>query len=454
MGLRVPRAQPGRQPEQSADEQRRPGAEERSGLRRRPREADRQQCDPGDERTVAASRRLRRAPRAVGHARLVERLRRQQRTRRQATDRAKRDEDAHRRDHDAANRAEHERERPHMQLEHRRPDRTDPPRSETVDDELAVQNRAGDPERAANDSQDDRFAEQQPPDDRHRVARGAEDADLAQALLDPQLEEEHGQHQRRDHQEETEVGEVLAEVGRALRRVESGRARRIEGHAHRVRRQRRPQLVAETARRARSASAPSGIGNANRGQRAVARSPQVAAAFVRDERLWRRPVVVPVALVCGANAREIDRERWIPVRQAVRAGDARIVGRQPSVGGQAGDRHDAGQRERRAARDEPGRADPRGSSRRRCRSPGAAVSSRAAQSLRTIASALEAADARLALVPAGRGRQQVQIRGRHERVRDLPIALADRVRQIGEDGNRLQAQPADGACAQRSRAPR
>ena len=133
-----------------------------------------------------------------------------------------------------------------MQLQQRRPDRADPPRAEAVHDDLAVENRAGDSEHAADRGEDDRLADQQTPDDRHRVARGAQDPDLAQPLLDAQLEEEHGQHQRRDHQEEAEVGEVLAEVGGALRGLECGRARGIEGHAHRIRRERGAQLVANS----------------------------------------------------------------------------------------------------------------------------------------------------------------------------------------------------------------
>ena len=47
------------------------------------------------------------------------------------------------------------------------------------------------------------------------IAGGAQDADLPQPLLDAELEEQHDEQQRGDDDEEAEVGEVLAEVGRA-----------------------------------------------------------------------------------------------------------------------------------------------------------------------------------------------------------------------------------------------
>ena len=53
-----------------------------------------------------------------------------------------------------------------------------------------------------------------------READRAEQADLAQALLHAQTEEEAGQEERRHHQEEAEVDEVLAEVGRSPRGAE------------------------------------------------------------------------------------------------------------------------------------------------------------------------------------------------------------------------------------------
>ena len=49
---------------------------------------------------------------------------------------------------------------------------------------------------------------------RDREAGGAQDADLPQPLLDAKAEEQDGQQQGRHDEEEAEVGEVLAEVGR------------------------------------------------------------------------------------------------------------------------------------------------------------------------------------------------------------------------------------------------
>ena len=143
----------------------------------------------------------------VWRSRRIERLRCQQRPRRHAGHRAKRDEDAHNSGHDTANRAQHQRARPHVQLQPRRSHCPNPPRSESVDDELPIQDGAGNSEYAAGDRQDEGLAKQETPDDGHRIARGPQDADLAQSLLDTQLEEEHREHQRRYHQKEAEVRE-------------------------------------------------------------------------------------------------------------------------------------------------------------------------------------------------------------------------------------------------------
>ncbi len=48
-----------------------------------------------------------------------------------------------------------------------------------------------------------------------RVAGRAQYADLPQPLLDAEPEEQHDEQQRRHDDEETEIGEVLAEVRRA-----------------------------------------------------------------------------------------------------------------------------------------------------------------------------------------------------------------------------------------------
>ena len=53
-----------------------------------------------------------------------------------------------------------------------------------------------------------------------READRAQQPDFARALLDAEPEEQRRQQQRRGDEEEAEVGEVLAEVGRAARRGE------------------------------------------------------------------------------------------------------------------------------------------------------------------------------------------------------------------------------------------
>ena len=344
--------------EQRADEQRRARAEERAGLRGRHREAETEQRrSPATAKTTAnqpvAARRAGCRPIrdtsidcAVNNARGESR----------ATARSETSTHTAAATH-AANRPDHQREpAATCSSSSRRPDRADPPRAEAVHDERAVQDRAGDrrcappatartrPRRAAAAGRLDI----EKPD-------GAQDADLAQPLLDAQPEEEHGEHQRRDHQEEAEVGEVLAEVGRALRRLERGR--RARDRAPRPWHSATAWCASSRAAGVRPRAAVrigSRVGeregsDANRRQRAVPRSPQIAAALVGDERLRRRAVVVPVAFVPRPHAREVDRKRRIPVGQAVRARDARdsraqVVGRRPGRRSAT----TAGERERRA----------------------------------------------------------------------------------------------------------
>ena len=79
-------------------------------------------------------------------------------------------------------------------------------------------NRAGRANETADQRQREAFFEEQATDRARREADGAQQTDLADALLDAELEEQRRQGDRRDDQEETEVGEVFAEVGRAARR--------------------------------------------------------------------------------------------------------------------------------------------------------------------------------------------------------------------------------------------
>ena len=114
-------------------------------------------------------------------------------------------------------------------------DGSDPPRPQSVNDQLPIADRPGDAEKAAKRCEHDRLAEQESPNGRHPEAGRTEDPDLFQALLDTQLEEQHRQHQCRDDEEETEVGEILAEVGRPPCRGECCIADWVQHHAHRLR---------------------------------------------------------------------------------------------------------------------------------------------------------------------------------------------------------------------------
>ena len=318
-----------------------------------------------------------------------------------------------------------------------------------MDDELPVQNRADDSERRANEGKNDRLAEQQAPDGGHRIARGAKNPDLSQPLLDSQLEEEDGQHQRRDHQKEAEVGEVLAEVGGTARRVEGRCTRGIERYSHRAWGERAPQALAKAGCDCFGARAVK-VDHAKRRQRAVSRPPQIATALVGNEGFRRRSVLLPVPFVFRPDARQIDRKWRIPIRQTLRARDTRIVRRKTSVGREASDWDDSGHRELRGARDEAGGRVPQvvvdvDPIARHClelaRRPSIQHNRVRARngrhdSLRRWASDTSARAGR-AVYGSGTCPRSVAVTSEYG---NLPIALADRVGEIGKNGNRLQSQ--------------
>ncbi len=92
----------------------------------------------------------------------------------------------------------------------------DPPGAKTDDEDPAVADRAEQAEHAADAGEDRAFQKEQAADRRGRKADGLHRANLAHALLDAQAEEQRGQEHRGGNQEEAEVDEVLAEVGRSL----------------------------------------------------------------------------------------------------------------------------------------------------------------------------------------------------------------------------------------------
>ena len=136
-----------------------------------------------------------------------------------------------------------------------------------------------------------------------RPAERAQQADLARALLDAQPEEEPREQQRRHQQEHAEREEVLAEVARALRGRERLRAHGHDREAGLRRVEPRRAARARTRARASPRSAVRGR-DADRGGGAQAMAPQRLRGGERQERLRRRPVLLPVASRPAGPTRE------------------------------------------------------------------------------------------------------------------------------------------------------
>ena len=256
--------------------------------------------------------------------------------------------------------------------------------------------------------------------------QGAQRADLAQPLLDPEPEEQAGQQQRRHNQEEAEVGEIFAEIGHPRRRLQREPARRVHDEAGRQRveggAQRGAIAIRDLVRH------PGGRRHPHRGRLSPARAPQRLAVAKRQEPLGRRPVLVPVVLVLGAHQTEIDRKRGIPVREIGRGGDARIVWREVLVGRQP------------RQRDHGGHAELRG--------PGLQRTSLFPQ---VVLHRHDVTGPRLQIVgrpvveddrrrpPGGRVQrggvepERVEIEGGHKGVRRHPVSRPDLVGEIGQD---------------------
>ena len=135
-----------------------------------------------------------------------------------------------------------------MKRQQRRSYSADPPRAEAVDQQLPVPQRARDPDRTSGEREHECLCQEQRADVRNREAGSPEDADLPQPLLDPEAKEQHGEQQRRYDNEETEIREVLAEVGRAVRRGERVATRVGNRQPHRLRRERCPEILADERR--------------------------------------------------------------------------------------------------------------------------------------------------------------------------------------------------------------
>ena len=202
----------------------------------------------------------------------------EQRARRGGRKRAQRPPDRCHRNRHNCERAGDERDRIHVQRERRRPDGIDPPRAQAEHDERAVRNRAGDTKSAADAGEKKRLAHEQPPNRRRIQPERLKQSDFLQPLLDAQLEEQPRQQQRRDDKEGTEIGEVLAEIGRAARRREPLRAHVVDGKSHRQRVELADAALSRIARGRRPAASPPAEPGAARSARHAASSTTVGRA--------------------------------------------------------------------------------------------------------------------------------------------------------------------------------
>ena len=174
-----------------------------------------------------------------------------------------------------------------------------------------------------------------------REAERAQQAQLGGPALQPEAEEEHGQQQRGHHEEEAEVGEVLAEVGGALRGGKGALAHRVHGQAEGERVEPPAHGGADRVRvapgrRAPRSAVPAG-GSRAAGPRRGARTPSG----------WRdagpstpRPPAARGARSMGNGGSQSARRS-----EVVMPG---IFGDEVAVGGEAAHRHHAGDHELRA----------------------------------------------------------------------------------------------------------
>src|SRR5207248_2843970 len=179
---------------------------------------------------------------------------------------------------------------------------------------------ARDAEQTADRGQHAPFDEKQTPDAGRGEADGAKQADLARALLDAETEEQSGEHQRREDEEEAEVGEVLAEVRGSARGGDAIAAnvahRQSEGERIDCGAEMRKIAIARAGWRSLACRR-----DAHRGAVAEARPPQPTADLERDERLRRGAVPFPIVLVDAPDPVQVDRKLRVPVAESPRPGD-------------------------------------------------------------------------------------------------------------------------------------
>src|SRR5205823_2126655 len=180
---------------------------------------------------------------------------------------------------------------------------------------VAVRDRARNAQHTAEQTENQRLDRQLFPDDLHLEPNRTQEADFAAALLDAQPEEQRREQERGQDQKEAEVGEVLAEIGRPTRSLESVLSDISHGHTEAQRIDRGADLLLEalagglqrqTLRRH----------DAYRGAIPVTRAPERLPNLERNERLGRRSIRVPVLFVDRSDFPEINWERGIPIGEA------------------------------------------------------------------------------------------------------------------------------------------
>src|SRR5262249_50035411 len=89
---------------------------------------------------------------------------------------------------------------------------SDPPGSQSVNNQRAITERANDSQNASCDCQNKPFFQKQRAHSPCRKSNSPESSDLAQSLFDTKLEEQTRKKQRADDQEKTEIDKIFAEV--------------------------------------------------------------------------------------------------------------------------------------------------------------------------------------------------------------------------------------------------
>ena len=404
---------------QRRTEQHGAGAEERGGLIDGARGPGGQQAQArhrehdGQHPSAAPSR----GPITVGH--VDSEIAREQAALGHTGQAAKGPPDAQQRGGEAPQSPARQRRRADVHAERGRADRINPPRAQAGDDRPGIPQRTRQAQHAACQSEHGAFLQEHPAHVGDAEPHRSQQAHLAHALLDAELEEERRQQQRRHHQEEAEVDEVLAEVGGAARRRQRLAADVPHGQARCQRIQARAHLAGQGGLRRLQAGVRV-YRHANRGDGAVAVAPQALARFERNERLRRGPVLVPVGLVLRPHASEVDGKRGVPVVDRGRIADPRVVGGHVAIAG--GDRHDGRDGELGGRRDQPPGVFPQ-----------VVVHRQAIADLRTEVPRRPLVEHDRRRATSGLSwKRHLAVHGRHQRVRDFAVADAQRVGEIRE----------------------